>query len=132
MSLSAASHRRLTQLLTERYAPDIEPPMAMGPTIVRVDDPAADVEEVVEAMDLDTPGGRYASKHLKKGKARTGLGYDKATGTATFGGRACCLTLARSIDRRLHSLPMPSEHQCPECGTRWRVEMRVREERRHG
>lgn len=105
----------------------LEPPKAAGPTIVLVEDPHRDAQTVSDSLDeflLGPKPNRWLQRYSKRGLQRTEEG-------PVIEGRRCCVQLALRLNRRLHVLRLPSTHTC-ECGAVWRVEMRVREERRHG
>lgn len=97
-------------------------------TMIKVEDPFPDLDEVVEAYDEITPEGRVANSWLRRHKRRLGFTEDRKL---ALEGCVGCVELGRAIDRQISRIRLPSEHECPECGTKWRVEMQVREERRH-
>jgi len=100
------------------------------PVAIKVSDPREDIEEVVDAL-FDGPARRPATswmKHLTTAGIRPG----PHRGPPEIDGRPCCMLMLRSLDSQLGNLRLPSEHVCPECGTTWRLEHRVTEERPHG
>ena len=129
---SSGSNRLLEIMLgaNDSAAERFRAPMAAGPTLVKVSDPLQDVEDFVELLDEATPEGRRRNRWLRNRKGR-GVAVD-GRGRVTVEGRPCCTDLAQRIDKSLPYLPIPSDHVCPGCGTTFRIEMRVREERRHG
>jgi len=117
---------RLTRNRAEESAAD-KLPKSSSPTLVKVRDPVEDVEAVVELEMESNHYGRKANRLLRKRGSMIGVDEE---GRPTLDGRRCCLQLALSIDRKLHRIKMPAEFTC-DCGTVWRVESRVREERHH-
>lgn len=103
-------------------------PNAVGPTLVKVEDPLVDLDRVVELLDEGTHHGRIANSWLRRRSNRR-LSRT-ANGDAALEGRPCCMTLARQIDRELFRIELPKDYRCDSCGTLWRVEIRVREDRR--
>jgi len=105
-------------------------PRAAGPTVVKIKDPLQDVEKALETLD-EVRGKRPPSTWLQRNRGG-GVGADMAR-VPVFEGRRCCLATIQAFERTLHThtvLPTP-EFQCEGCGSTYRVEMRVREERRH-
>lgn len=112
-----------------------EAPLAVGPTLRKVRDPQADVEDTLkEVWDEPDPRRRRAMGRADRTlqRQRDNMAVRGVDGDGLLGGRRCCFELAQEIDRNLHQLPIPSEHVCPGCGTTWAVEIAVREERPHG
>ena len=128
--MNLSTQRTLNQLMgwnaPKTPAHDLAPKSA-SPTIVKVRDPVEDVEAIVEAQMESYDQGRKANRRLRR-RERV-LGLDEQ-GRPALHGRHCCFELARSIDRQLHRIKMPSDFTC-EGGTVWRVETRVSEERHH-
>lgn len=102
-------------------------PRAASPTLIKVRDPVEDIEALVEAQMDGYEDGRRANKRIRKRERPIGVDTE---GRPALHGRHCCFLLARQIDRKLHRIKMPSDFTC-ECGTVWRVESRVSEERHH-
>jgi hypothetical protein len=132
--LTAASQVALRRILapsggTRPAASERPGPQAAAPTLIKVEDPLEDVDAIVARQMDGDPVGRRANRVLRRrgGAKQVGRLPD---GTPTLDGRECCARLAADINRCLHRLTMPAEYRC-ECGTVWRVENRVREERRH-
>lgn len=128
--LSASSER-----LYRRFLGDLDTdttgqdsPKAAGPTLVKVEDPMVPVDQVVELLDEGTKYGRIANAWLRRNGQRR-LAQDP-TGQVALEGRTCCMALARRIDRDLHRIRPPADFRCDGCGALWRVEIRVREDRR--
>ncbi len=95
-------------------------PSAMGPTVRKVSDPVADVEDLIERAS-GGGGVRQPNKWLQSQRSkRTQLNL-----------RPCCFARLQAVDSVLHRLPPTSHHECEGCGTVFEVTYRVREERRH-
>lgn len=109
-------------------------PSSTSPTMFVVEDPVTDVEEELLRYTDENPDARRddarVARRLRE-MANAGVQLD-AEGVPVLNGRRCCFELSRELDGKMHRLALPSEHLCPGCGTRWRVETRVREERHHG
>lgn len=109
-------------------------PASSSPTMFVVEDPVTDVEEELLRYVDENPDARRddarVARRLRE-MASEGVALD-AEGKPVLNGRRCCFELSRELDAKMHRLVLPSEHLCSGCGTRWRVETRVREERHHG
>jgi hypothetical protein len=106
-----------------------ESPKAAGPTFVKIEDPMVPVDQVVELLDEGTKYGRIANAWLRR-KGNRRLARDAETGAMALEGRVCCMELARRVDRELARITPPKDFRCDVCGALWRVEVRVREDRR--
>ena len=128
----SSSHRYIDMMTGRAEQLQRARPQALsaGPTFVKISDALEDAEDIVAELDAATPEGRRRNRHLSRRRA-AGIGRSP-DGTLTYNGRACCLTLARKLDPHLHTLPIPSQHTCPACGTVWELQITVREERPHG
>lgn len=110
------------------------PPASSSPTMFVVEDPVTDVEEELLRYVDENPDARRDDARIARRlreMASAGVQLD-VEGVPVLNGRRCCFELSRELDAKMHRLVLPSEHLCPGCGTRWRVETRVREERQHG
>lgn len=101
----------------------------LGPTIVKIADPARDVSDAIDLLDEAT-GDRATRRAVQRRRAAAGLGRDDQ-GRLTLDGRVCCGDLVRDIQRALPFLANPADLTCS-CGTTYRVGYDVREVRRHG
>ena len=127
--ISSSSSQALMRVLAGQEDERIVPlPKAMGPTLVKIADPTADAEMVVELLDEATREGKRRNRYLQRRK-QEGLLLDEDN-AITYGGRACCGALVVEINARLHVLAIPSEYTCT-CGAVYRVQNTPREERRH-
>jgi len=126
------ANQRLLDRLTGKAGRQISRRMegvSASPTLVLLEDPVGDLEELVEATAMEE--GKRPSAFLRRRKDRQ-LGLDASTGAMVLNGRECCMNLVRALNRQLHRMRLPTEHVCVGCGTRWGVQNLVREERRHG
>ena len=123
----------LTGMWDEEKLGRNDAPRAAGPTLRRVRGPDDDrfvlLDDVMDTLDSDLPGGRKVAKVLSRRQRL--LGHD-GQGNATIDGRTCCWQVAQWIDSNLHSIGMGELLRCRECGAVWTVDNLVREERRHG
>lgn len=103
---------------------------ALGPSIVKLDDPRRDAEEAVAALDEATPAGRARNRWLQRQKKKWEGLVRQDDGTTSYDGRACCGALITKINAGLHVIAIPSDYVC-ECGAAYRVQYLPREERRH-
>lgn len=127
--LSPGADRLWRRLTGERGAQRDTSRLTTGPTMVRVQGGEDIVEHATALYDRTTGSGRAPNSYLARRRSR--LGVDES-GAIALEGRACCMALARKIDRELARLRLPERRVCTECGTTWSIEMRPREERRHG
>jgi hypothetical protein len=114
-----------TSRLLERLNGDANgaPLTAIAPfgfRLVKVEGPAEDIEALVVDAYASDKQIRRASRRLARTN-RPQAGMDKE-GRFTLDGRACCWTHSQQIVARAAILPVGSEHQCPGCGTFWRLE----------
>jgi len=122
MPITESSRRLVHQLEQRRPAErEIRLPAALGPTIRKVADPVASVEDVIGRLDYGEPVGRAPNGWLQS----------QAGKTVIRGMRRCCVSVIQRVDSMLHHLPPVSRHQCGTCGSIWEVDYRVREERHH-
>lgn len=136
--LSEPSARRLADLLGLTVGKHgmslLEAPRAGGPTLVGVkgpdDDTSIVVDELLDALDSDLPGGRQVSRMLKRDRSRL-LGHN-ASGEPTIDGRTCCWQVAKWLDKRLGQVQPGELFRCVGCGAVWTIANLVREERSHG
>lgn len=103
-------------------------PQSAGPTVVKLKDPLADVEALVEKLD-DNTGRRPPNTWLARNRSGS-LSSDRSR-VPVIEGRRCCFQTIEGINRRMHLLPVPSPIFKCSCGAEYRVEMRIREERKH-
>lgn len=83
-----------------------------GPTLRKIRDPVQPISDVIARMDEHTQGrgpNSWLRKNAGKGDA--------------FSGRDCCMTMIKRLERTSHRLQMPSEHECPGCGTAFVLEI---------
>lgn len=106
-----------------------QPLLSAGPTMIRIEGPEEDIEEMVRIMDEGNAEGRRRNKLLER-EHHAGPGLN-SKGEPVLYGRRCCYKLARKIDQELHRLKLPVRRICPGCGTTWGIETRTREERPH-
>jgi hypothetical protein len=77
-------------------------------------------EDYEAAVDLLASGGRrrpnpwLAKRHQGEGVER---------GKVTLEGRRCCALLAEEVTGMLPRLRPPTEHRCPSCGSRYRLDV---------
>jgi len=123
--LSDASRRQLQSLEAPRGASDTRITKAQSrPVAVQVEDPLSDLMALANVIQ-DGPVERPPNAWLKaQRQGAAGLGRR----VPTVDGRLCCVLFLQTLDRRLHLLSLPSRHECPECGTTWSVEQRVKGE----
>lgn len=75
-----------------------------SPTLVKVSDgPVVEAEDMMEEVGL-------VSRSPQQRRGAT---------------QECCDRLAVQMEAVLHQLQIPHVHTCPDCGTVWRLEMRI-------
>lgn len=134
--LASTGSRRLQQEIMREVLQPVERvarrqvPVAMGPTLVKVENPLEDIEDIVERLDEASEVGRRRNKWLARRRGTMAVGRNRA-GELTLDGRTCCYLTARALSTALPHLQLPYRHTCS-CGVVWGLEVQVREERRHG
>lgn len=121
--LSPSSQRLLDRM--SGVGPDTDMqrhlPRAVGPTLYKIEDPLEAIEDVAQRL-VAGGTGRPPNKWMQR---QAGIVHGLEM-------RDCCVRYATELNRQVHRLVIPTDNLvCSECGTRWGLEYRVREERRH-
>lgn len=133
--MNEGSMRLLQSMLSpqaDEKARRLQPITSSAPTLILIEDPLGDVETVL-GRSYDEEHGQSSRKAPNGWLAKRGWsGLTRHNDIVKIQGRGCCIELAKGLDRRMHVMEIPSRHVCPGCGATWAVEMRAREERKHG
>lgn len=94
-------------------------PGRAGPVYTKIEDPHADVLDLLDQQDVDELA---AQPRMKRQRSRLA---QRRSGVWEIDERRCCIDTLLEVQRVLHRIRLPHETVCPECEAKFQIWMGV-------